>query len=179
MSCIYLIRHEQPELYGRFIGRTDSPLTLAGREAATAKLGAVRAAALYVSPLQRARQTAEAISCGVEPIILPELAEMDFGEWEGLTWEEVELRWPEMACRKVSDWLSVTIPGGECWTDFCARVDRALDRVLAGPMPAAIVAHMLVNSVIAAKLLGGDPKQFHQNYGEILVCETPTQHPQF
>lgn len=177
MPSIYLIRHEEPELRGRFIGRTDSPLTAAGRESAVAKLGSVQVVALYVSPLQRARQTAEAIRCGVEPIVLPELAEIDLGEWEGLTWQEVEERWPNVACRKVAAWLGVTTPGGECWTDFCTRVDRALDRVLAGPKPAAIVAHMVVNAALAARLLGTDPKQFHQAYGEILICETPTEHP--
>ena len=78
---------------------------------------------------------------------------------------------PNAACRKIEDWLGVPTPGGECWTDFCARVDRALEQVLAGPMPAAIVAHMVVNAVFAARLIGADPKQFHQQYGEILVCE--------
>ena len=179
MSRIYLIRHEQPELYGRFIGRTDSPLTTAGREAAAAKLGSVQVAALYVSPLRRARETAEAICCGVQPVCLPELAEIHLGEWEGLTWQEIEQRWPDTACRKVSDWLGVNIPGGECWADFCARVDRALVQVLAGPTPAAIVAHMVVNAVLAKRLLGIDPRLFHQNYGEILACEAPTRPARF
>jgi broad specificity phosphatase PhoE len=177
MSSIYLIRHEQPEMFGRFIGRTDSPLTAAGREAAATKLASVQVAALYVSPLQRARQTAAAISCGVEPIVIPELAEIDLGEWEGLTWQEVEQRWPDIACRKVADWFDVAIPGGECWSAFRDRVDRALQQVLAGPKPAAIVAHMVVNSMLAFRLRGTDPKQFHQHYGEILVCDLPAQHP--
>jgi broad specificity phosphatase PhoE len=70
----------------------------------------------------------------------------------------------------------VTTPGGEAWVDFCARIDRALDIVLAGPKPAAIVAHMVVNSALAARLMGSDPKHFRQEYGEILACEAPCQH---
>jgi broad specificity phosphatase PhoE len=124
-----------------------------------------------VSPLRRARQTAEAIGGPVAPIVLNDLAEIDFGEWEGLTWQEIQERWPNTACRKVEDWLGVTTPGGETWVDFCARIDRALEQVLAGPRPAAIVAHMVVNAALAARLLKCDPKQFSQKYGEILTCE--------
>jgi len=72
---------------------------------------------------------------------------------------------------KVEDWLGVTAPGGECWNDFCDRIDRALARVLAGPRPAAIVAHMVVNAALAWRLLGQDPKHFRQQYGEILTCD--------
>src|SRR3954447_16380113 len=145
MPSIHLIRHEEPELRGRFIGRTDPPLTAAGQQSAVAKLAGLEFAAIYVSPLRRARQTAQAIGGAVVPVVLPDLAEIDFGEWEGMNWQEIQARWPDAACRKVEDWLGVTTPGGESWIDFTARVYRALDVVLAGPMPAAIVAHMVVN----------------------------------
>jgi broad specificity phosphatase PhoE len=166
---ILLIRHEEPELRGRFIGRTDSPLTAAGRDAAAAKLSQVQVAAVYVSPLRRARETAAVIDA--PQTVLADLAEISFGEWEGLTWQEIQERWPGVACRKVEDWLGVTAPGGECWTDFCDRIDRALARVLAGPRPAAVVAHMVVNAALAWRLLGQDPKHFRQQYGEILTCD--------
>jgi broad specificity phosphatase PhoE len=165
---IFLIRHQQPELFGRFIGQTDPPLTPEGRTAAES-LREVRVAALYSSPLRRARETASFIPG--EPIVIPELAEISFGDWEGLTWQEIQERWPGVACRKVEDWLGVTAPGGECWADFCARIDRALERILAGPRPAAVVAHMVVNAALAQRLLGRDPKHFRQQYGEILTCD--------
>jgi broad specificity phosphatase PhoE len=177
MPSIYLIRHEEPEMRGTFIGRTDPPLTAAGQQSAVAKLGGLEFAAIYTSPLRRARQTAEAIGGALTPIVIPELAEIDFGEWEGLNWVEIQQRWPDAACRKTEDWLGVTTPGGESWADFCTRIDRALQMVLAGPKPAAIVAHMVVNSAIAARLLGADPKRFHQDYGEILTCDAP-HHPE-
>jgi broad specificity phosphatase PhoE len=173
---LYLIRHEEPELRGRFIGRTDPPLTSEGLEAAALKLAHLDVHTIYVSPLQRARQTAAAIQCNAPVVVLPDLAEIHLGEWEGLTWREVEERWPDAACRKIEDWLGSTIPGGESWADFCARVDRALDVILAGPRPAAVVAHMVVNAAISARLLGKDPKQFHQQYGEILTCENPARY---
>src|SRR5262249_592364 len=70
-------------------------------------------------------------------------------------------------CRKIEDWLGETAPGGECWADFDARIGRALDRILASPRPAAIVAHMVVNAALAARLAGANPKRFNQRYGEI------------
>ena len=167
MPSILLIRHEEPELRGCFIGRMDPPLTAAGRRSAAAKLAGLDVKAIYVSPLRRAIETAEAIRCGVAPVVIEDLAEIDFGDWEGLTWQEIERRWPDAACRKVEDWLGHTPPGGECWSDFDARVGRALERVLAGPKPAAVVAHMVVNAALAARLSGADPKRFHQHYGEI------------
>jgi broad specificity phosphatase PhoE len=176
MPTIYLIRHEEPEMRGCFLGRTDPPLTPAGSRAA-AKLAGLQVAALYVSPLRRARETAAAIGGPVAPVVLPELAEISFGEWEGLTWRQIEERWPDAACRKVEDWLGVAPPGGESWSDFRARVDRALTRVLAGPQPAAIVAHMVVNAALAERLLGRDPKRFRQEYGEILTCEISDPNP--
>jgi broad specificity phosphatase PhoE len=166
---ILLIRHEEPEMRGKFIGSTDSPLTAEGRANARAKLGDVPASVVYVSPLRRARETAEVIDA--PQVVIPELAEICFGEWEGLTWQEIQERWPGVACRKVEDWMAVTPPGGECWTDFCIRIDRALERILAGPRPAAVVAHMVVNAALSARLLGSDPKHFRQQYGEILTCD--------
>jgi broad specificity phosphatase PhoE len=166
---IFLIRHEEPEMRGRFIGSSDPPLTPAGREAAAVKMAGVKAAAVYCSPLRRARETAAFLDA--EPIVVPELAEICFGEWEGLTWQEIQERWPGVACRKVEDWMGVTAPGGECWSDFCARVERALERILAGPRPAAVVAHMVVNAALAERLLGREPKEFRQQYGEILTCD--------
>ncbi len=171
MPSVYLIRHEEPEMRGRFIGRTDPPLTIQGREAAAVKLCAVNVAAVYVSPLRRARQTAEAIACATPHIVLPQLAEIDFGEWEGLTWSEVEDRWPGASVRKIEDWLGVAPPGGESWAAFQARLEAPLAQVLAGPMPAAIVAHMVVNAALAQRLTGADPKSFRQEYGEITICE--------
>ncbi len=176
MPKIYLIRHEETELRG-FIGRTDPPLTAAGREAAARKLGGLDVQAVYVSPLQRARQTAEAIRCAARPVVLENLAEIDFGEWDGLTWEQIESKWPALARRKRDNWFATTCPGGESWQHFCARVERALEQVRAGPKPAAIVAHVTVNAVLAARLLGADPARFRQEHGEILTCEDACPHP--
>ncbi len=166
---LYLIRHEEPEQRGVFLGRGDPPLSERGREDA-AKLAEISAAAVYSSPLRRALETAAAIDAPL--LILPELAEMDFGEWEGRTWQEIERGWPELAALKLADWLGTPAPAGETWAALAGRVNRALERILAGPMPAAVVAHLTVNAAIAAKLTGADPKEFQQDYGQIIVYDT-------
>lgn len=173
VAAIYLVRHEEPEMRGRFIGRMDPPLTPAGRESAARKLADLEVRTIFVSPLQRARQTAEHIRCEAPHVVVPELAEMDFGEWEGLLWAEIQARSPAWAGRKMDDWFAFAPPGGEGWTEFRTRIYRALERILAGPFPAAVVAHMLVNAVLAEHLLGAAPGQFFQKYGEVLACPLP------
>lgn len=160
---------------GRFIGRMDPPLTSHGRASAAEKLAALDVRTIFVSPLQRARQTAACIACDAEVIVVPELAEMDFGEWEGLLWSEIQARSPQWAQRKLDNWFEFAAPGGEHWPQFRSRIDHALDRILQGPFPAAVVAHMLVNAVLTERLLNADPGQFMQKYGEILCCPVPPQ----
>jgi alpha-ribazole phosphatase len=155
---------------GRFIGRMDPPLTAAGRANAAAKLAALNVRTVFASPLRRALETAEQIRCGAELVVIPDLAEMDFGEWEGLLWSEIQARSPVWAGRKLDNWFAFAPPGGESWEAFRARLDRALERIQEGPFPAAVVAHMLVNAVLAERLLGAEPGQFFQKYGEILEC---------
>jgi broad specificity phosphatase PhoE len=78
---------------------------------------------------------------------------------------------PVLANRKSEDWFGVTPPDGESWAAFTTRVMKALDRVRTGPLPAAIVAHLAVNSVIAASLLGSPSIQFQQAYCEVIELD--------
>ena len=171
MSTLYLIRHAEPVLRGVFLGSTDPGLSDRGRADAERKLGAMEVACVYSSPLNRACETAQVIPCGTPPVLLDGLREMSFGEWEGLTWAEIETHYPEVAERKVHAWIAVTPPGGEAWPDFSQRVARALETVRHGPFPAAVVAHMVVNSAIAQMLNGADPLTFQQQYCEVIRCE--------
>ena len=85
----------------------------------------------YSSPLRRARETADCIGCPV--VEIPELAELDQGEWTGKSWAEIEGHWPNHAARKLEDWLGVPAPGGETWELFLARVETAWNRIRIGP----------------------------------------------
>ena len=98
-----LLRHGQTALSveRRFAGRGDAPLTEVGQQqaaAAAARLQARGGIDLVVSsPLSRARHTAEAVASatGAGLVVDEDLAETDFGDWEGLTFGEVMKRWPD------------------------------------------------------------------------------------
>ena len=166
---LYLVRHAEPTLKGRFIGRTDPPLSGEGLlQAAT--LGSLAVEHVFVSPLQRALQTAACIRAA--RTTLDDLAELHFGDWEGLTWDEIAARDPELAGRKMANWFAEPAPNGESLDDLMVRVRRALHLIQQGPLESvAIVAHAVVNGAIRSLLTGGDPAAYRQQYVEIVELE--------
>jgi len=167
---LYVVRHAEPEIIGVLLGRTDPPLSAAGRRAAREKLaGLPHVERVYTSPLLRCEQTAAQIDAPV--LSVENLCEIQLGEWDGLRWTEIEQRYPELAARKVKDWFGVTPPGGEHWESFAARVNSALRMAMEAHVPAAIVAHVAVNAVIAQALTGGDPAAFNQPFCGVLEFE--------
>jgi probable phosphoglycerate mutase len=123
---IVLVRHAETEwsAAGRHTGRTDIPLTERGREAARElgeRLRVMRFALVLVSPLRRARETCELCGLGRAAQAREELLEWDYGEYEGLTTEQI------LASR----------PGWSLWRDGCpggedaAAVGVRADRVIA------------------------------------------------
>ena len=158
MPSLFLVRHAEPAITGVLLGALDPPLSEAGRKHAATILNSVNLAMVYSSPLRRAVETAQSISRGAPVEILDDLREISYGDWDGLTWNEIEARDPDLAARKLADWRGVSVPGGEPWPEFAARVSRAFDRISRGPRPAAIVAHAAVN-----QLLGNAD----QSYGDV------------
>ena len=165
MPKLYVVRHAEPTITGRLLGRTDPPLSAAGLERARRKLGPLQVEMVYTSPLRRAKETAAVIPAPQR--VLDDLAEIGLGEWDGLTWIEVEARYPELARRKSENWFGVTPPGGEAWPEFEQRVNRALDEIFDGPLPAAVVTHVAVNAVLARELGSADIASFKQELCEI------------
>lgn len=166
---LYLVRHAEPTLAGRFIGRTDPPLSEAGR-AQAASLASLAVEHVFVSPLRRAQETAEFIAS--TRTTLDDLAELHFGEWEGLTWDEIAARDPELAMRKMAEWFAEPAPNGETLNELLTRVRRALQQIQGGSQEAvAIVAHAVVNGAIRSLLSGGDPASYRQQYVEIVELQ--------
>jgi broad specificity phosphatase PhoE len=169
MSKLYVVRHAEPELTGVLLGASDPLLSEAGKcKAAAIHLPGVQA--VYTSGLRRACDTAALIGSG--PIIIdPDLNEISYGEWDGLTWGEITAKQPEQARAKLGCWPAVTPPGGEPWELFERRVHRAFARIRDGRLPAAVVAHVTVNAVITFLLTGRDVSAFTQAYGEVLTYD--------
>lgn len=163
LPALYLIRHGEPSITGVLLGHKDPPLSESGR--LQMRSLHVSADVYYTSPLCRARESADL--CGTPIVVLPELAEITLGEWDGRSWSEIETAYPSIARQKAADWTGVTPPGGETWEHFTERVDHALDVIRRGPLPAAVVAHVGVNAWIAHRIAGVDPLTFQQEYGQI------------
>jgi len=165
MPSLYVIRHGEPALRGVMLGRMDPPLSEAGR----AQMREVRVAAalVFTSPLRRALESAELLAHGADVIVLPDLAEIGLGQWDGKSWAEIEATDADLARRKLENWTEVTPPDGEPWSDFTRRIDRALQAVLHRGVPAAIVGHIAVNACIASIVADVNPLGFRQEYGEV------------
>lgn len=141
---IYLIRHGETEYNAekRYQGTRDIPLSDAGR--AGLHKADFTPDALYVSPLTRARQTAEILFPGVAQIPVQDLREMCFGSFEGRNYIEMEHD-PEYLAWVASN-SETACPDGERKAEFCERTCKAFARVVdealtKGVERLAIVAH--------------------------------------
>ncbi|MDO8885296.1 alpha-ribazole phosphatase [Candidatus Oleimmundimicrobium sp.] len=137
MTKVYLVRHGETEWNskGKYLGLTDIPLNNNGERQAKALssfLSKERIDAVYSSALTRTIQTARIIAepHGLNVCKVPGLNEIDFGEWDGLTYFEIKDKYSNLA----DDWLNKTsevqIPGGETWDDFKTRVLSGLRKIL-------------------------------------------------
>src|SRR5476649_45014 len=158
MSTIYLCRHGDTAWSGerRFAGRTDIPLSPEGEEAAVLlgkRLSKVRFDRVLVSPLSRARRTAEL--AGFKAEVDQRLIELYFGEYEGRTRAEVAVSRPRWTYVRDGN------PVGERVEDVGARIDSLLsDLTAAGkaaPGQVLIFAHAVVLRVLAARWVGLPP----------------------
>jgi alpha-ribazole phosphatase len=165
MPTLYVVRHGEPEAQGVLLGRTDPPLSAAGRRQMESV--SLPVARTYTSPLRRALESARIVSRTAEIVVMDELAEISMGAWDGRAWSEIERMDPELAAAKLVDWTGVTPPGGEPWREFRQRITKAVERIVAAGEPAGIIGHIGVNSCIAAAITGADPLHFRQEYGQV------------
>jgi broad specificity phosphatase PhoE len=173
---VVLVRHAETDesARGRCYGRLDVRLSAQGlrqAQALAAAVAGVSLAAVYASPLSRALDTARPIvvAQGLEPIVLDALAELDFGEVEGLRYDEIEAERPELFRAWMDEPARVCFPGGEGLSDLRARVLPALEQIRARHEreAVAVVAHGGVIRVVLAEALGlGDGALFRLDQAE-------------
>jgi probable phosphoglycerate mutase len=165
---LIFVRHGETDwnAEGRLQGQRDIPLNDRGRAQAR-RNGAAIAGALadganfdfVASPLGRARETMEIVrtALGLDPSIYrldDRLMEISYGEWEGLTGEELILRDPQAIAARDADKWEFVPPGGESYRLLSDRVARWLVTL---DQPTLIVAHGGVGRVLRARVLGVDP----------------------
>jgi alpha-ribazole phosphatase/probable phosphoglycerate mutase len=160
---LFLIRHGQVEGFEakRYNGQKNVALTAHGRrqlELIAERLQEVPLDAVWSSDLDRCRYGAERLAAtrGLPVICRDGLRELHAGDWEGLTWEELQARYPTEWQARLADIVRYRIPGGESFLDAAARVLPELDRLLAAHPGenVALVAHGGVNRIILLDALG-------------------------
>lgn len=169
MPHLYLVRHGRTawNLGRRTQGHADVPLDEEGlrqAERLTAILRGEGLRRLYVSPLQRAVQTAQPIAqaSGLEMHLDDRLRERNWGDFQGLTARDAALRYPEEDAFLHAAPRTARPPGGESFEELCARVEDCLREIAAeDDSPAAVVCHGGTISAGLQVLLGmtGWPKQ--------------------
>lgn len=153
LGNVYLVRHGETEwsLTGQHTGRTDIPLTARGERDARnlgERLRGRTFAKVFVSPRLRARQTCELAGLADVAIVDPELAEWDYGDYEGLKTVEIRERNP--------GWFLFRdgCPGGESVEQVESRADRVIARLRSVGGDAAVFSHGHMTRVLAARWLG-------------------------
>jgi alpha-ribazole phosphatase len=144
VSRLTLVRHAEPaaDVRGRCYGTLDVELSPHGRAQAAAlaeQLQHVPIDAVVSSPRRRAMETAAVLGLPVEAD--ERLRELDFGDFEGRTYEELERAEPELFARWMTAPTTVRFPNGECYADLRARATAALADVRARHEHALVVTH--------------------------------------
>lgn len=125
---------------GRIQGRIDMPLSEAGRVKMAALLPPAGFAIAYTSPLGRARETAKLLGYA-NAIVDERLAEHNWGDWEGMTREEILARDGGDAFAKAGSGIDFTPKNGESTRDLLARVAAFLRERAGDPRDAVAIAH--------------------------------------
>lgn len=165
---VYLLRHGETDwsLNGQHTGVTDVPLTENGRMAAL-HLQPILANEIFTlvltSPLQRARETCELAGLGKSANVEPDLIEWNYGEYEGLTTEQIRMTRPGWSVFRDG------CPGGESPEQVGARADRVLTKVRTAEGDVALFAHGHILRVLAARWVNLSP-----DYGEHFLLDTAT-----
>lgn len=164
MSTIILLRHGATEYnaQGRLQGSLDVPIGDLGRAQAKAAADALVAQygapdLLLTSPLARASQTADVLgeAAGVNVVADARLTQRSYGEWEGLTWDEVRSRWPLEYERRMAG-LDPRIQGWDASAAVGARVAAALDEACEEHERVVAVSHGSAIMLGTLALLGLD-----------------------
>jgi broad specificity phosphatase PhoE len=148
---VIVVRHGETEWSAarRHTGRSDPPLTAVGRDQAKGLvdvLGGLEVERVLTSPLSRARETCSLAGFEARATVCDDLCEWDYGDYEGLTFDEIRAQDPAWNLWKDG------CPGGESPAEVGDRADRAIEAFIEpGPGTVLVFAHGHILRVIAAR----------------------------
>jgi len=158
VSDLLFIRHAETDMAGRFCGQSDPPVNARGQQQIRDLIESIKSesiGAVYCSNLQRAVTTAHAIAdaFSIPVVIRPNLREINFGEWEGLNWSEIEQLDPAHARNWIEAFPNLPAPGGEPFASFQTRVlAEVIDLRHANETRVAVVTHAGVMRLVLQNL---------------------------
>jgi broad specificity phosphatase PhoE len=176
-NTIYLVRHAQTESNAAdyFQGWADIELNTTGYFQArklAEQMSWIDIDAIYTSPLRRAASTAAFIAMGhkLNSRVLPDLAELNLGEWEGKSRREVGEKWPELLWKMQNDPDGLVIPGGETFAFFSERCLNAFSQIIREQVgkKVVVVTHSGTIRAILVHILGG----VAANWGKLDIDNT-------
>ena len=174
---IHLLRHGQVVGHDqkRYNGQTDVALTDLGVEQyhrLKERLADIPISACYTSDLTRCVTGANIIceQYGIEPVRRSELRELNIGVWEGLTWQEIKLNWPEEWQARLADLVHYRVPQGENLLEVEARVMPVIAEIVERhkDQELLVVGHGGVNRIVLLNAIGAPLAgmfNIEQNYG--------------
>ena len=174
---LILLRHGEPDetVHGRCYGRLDPGLSHRGREQmrqAWRLLDDQSPSAVYSSPSRRALESTALRSTDTPAAAVDErLREIDFGAFEGLTYDEISTRDPQ----KYDEWMirptDVAFPDGESFATMSTRVREALEQIRWKHSGETVVtlSHGGVNRVALAQALDLDPRRIFR-LAQVYAC---------
>lgn len=162
MTKLIFIRHGQTEwnVLGRYQGQTDvdlSPLGVEQAQKLAANFPVDKIEAVYASDLKRAMATAKCVADRFRLPVTPckSLRELNFGDWEGLTYDEIVAKWPEALSNFFQHPDILKIPHGESFPELRARALACVEKIVAKhpEETVAVVAHgAILRTILTAAL---------------------------
>ena len=180
---IYLIRHGQVAGFdqARYNGQTDVALTDLGVEqyhVMKERLADKKISACYSSDLSRCAIGADIICSqyGIEPVKRRELRELNVGLWEGMTWQEIQSKWPNQWQARLADLVNYRVPQGENPLDVQARLLPVIREIVQRHcgQEILVVGHGGVNRIVLLDAIGAPLSamfNIEQSYGCLNIID--------